>query len=88
MDAFIADLWNVIKVASPLGAMLAFVFMLLAMRDRERERSERIAIQKTKDDLHERTLNGLSSATFAVDKVTTAVQEMSRTIHNARQSSD
>lgn len=88
METLITDLWNVIKVASPLGAMLAFFFMIKAMRDEQRERNERILAQKTQQDLHERTLNGLNATTVAVDKLTSGVQEMSRSISAMRQSSD
>lgn len=87
MESFINDLWNVVRVASPLGAMLAFLFMIKAMRDEARERNERIAIQKSERDLHERTLNGLNAAVVSVDKITSVVQEMSRNIA-ARHNSD
>ena len=80
MESWLLKVWEALGVASPLAAMFMFLFLVKAWRDEERARSERVLLEKAKDDLHERTLTGLHDAARQADTLADAVEALATLI--------
>ena len=83
VEGWLQNVWNALGVASPLAAMFVFLFLVKAWRDEERHRAERDAIEKTKDDLHERTLSGLFEAAKQAERLASSVNSLADVVREA-----
>jgi hypothetical protein len=72
VEAFVPELWNLIKTAGPFVALLGYLWL--------DERSDRKRIQKSHDELVERVLKGLNDATVSSNATISAGESIKNAI--------
>lgn len=72
MEAFIPELWSLVKTAGPFVALLSYLWL--------DERSDRKKIQKAHDELVERILKGLNDATTSSNSVAASSESVKNAI--------
>jgi hypothetical protein len=79
-EFLIKVVWPLVSTASPAVALFSFVFMLKAVRDAERERTERVKVQTELNALYERALNGLHTSSAGMRDVAGVVESLRDTM--------